>query len=303
VRRLIVNADDLGLTRGVNRGIVACHTQGIVTSSTLMANGPAFDDAVRQIRAFRSLSVGCHIVLVDGAPLLPPAQVRTLLTSRARFRDSLVDFMYCVVRGRISEAEIENEATAQIQKMQRSGLLVSHLDTHKHTHMLPAVLRPVLRAAQTCGVPAIRNPFAPVRPLAYASLLRRPRLWTRYSEIRGLRRFRAGFERAVQAAGLITTEGTFGILSTGALDHRLFRAIIGCMPEGTWEFVCHPGYSDADLARVRTRLRVSRDLEREVLTSPQARAALQHAGIELINYAALAEIESPAAAPQSNPHT
>jgi hopanoid biosynthesis associated protein HpnK len=301
VRRLIINADDLGLTRGVNRGIAACHRRGVVTSSTLMANSAAFGDAVELTRDMPGLGIGCHVVLVDGAPVLPPADIPSLVTPAGSFRNSLAEFVLRALRGRISESEIEREATAQIRKLQQAGLTVTHVDTHKHTHMFPAVLRPLMRAAKACGVRAIRNPFAPVRPLAYATLLRRPRLWTRYSEIRVLRRYRAAFERAVQEAGLATTDGTFGILTTGALDPTLFEAILGCMPEGTWEFVCHPGYSDADLENVRTRLRGSRDREREVLTSPEARAALERAGIELMDYARLAEFESRAPAAQSNP--
>lgn len=301
MRRLIVNADDFGLTRGVNRGIAACHREGIVTSSTLMANSAAFEDAVAQARDLPRLAVGCHVVLVDGEPRLPGSELPSLVGRSGRFRDSLLDFVYCAMRGRLSEEQIEREATAQIRRIQDAGLTVTHIDTHKHTHMFPAVLRPLLRAARERGVPAIRNPFAPVRPLAYASILRRPRLWTRYSEIRALRSYSAAFHKAVRAAGLATTDGTFGILSTGALDQRLFAAIIGCIPEGTWEFVCHPGYNDAELARVPTRLRQSRDLEREVLTSKFARDLLEEAEIELISYAALAENESGARAVQSNP--
>src|SRR5207248_6637837 len=145
-------------------------------------------------------------------------------------------------------------------------------------------LDPLLRAAQGCGVGAVRNPFAPIRPLAFAHLLRRPHLWTRYSEVRLLRGWSASFQRSVAGAGMVTTDGTFGIVATGALDERLFEAITGCIPEGTWEFVCHPGYNDPDLAGVRTRLRESRATELEVLTSADARLVLQKRGIELISF-------------------
>ena len=300
VRRLIVNADDFGLTRGVNRGIAICHREGIVTSSTLMANSRAFEDAVAQAKKLPRLGVGCHVVLIDGAPQLPASELPSLAGRSGRFRDSLMDFVYCALRGRLHEDEIEREATVQIRKIQATGLAVTHIDTHKHTHMFPAVLRPLLRAAKRCGVRAIRNPFAPVRPLAYASVLRRPRLWTRYSEIRALRRYSAAFHSAVSEARLSTTDGTFGILSTGALNQRLFAAIMGCIPDGTWEFVCHPGYNDEELGAISTRLRRSRDVEREVLTSPAARDLLRKLEIELISYAELGENESRARVPQSN---
>jgi predicted glycoside hydrolase/deacetylase ChbG (UPF0249 family) len=171
-----------------------------------------------------------------------------------------------------------------MRKLQAAGLKLSHFDTHKHAHMFPAILRPLLRAARACGVPALRNPFAPVKPLAFAHLLRRPRLWKRYSEVTALRRLLDNFRQAVQQEQMLTSDGTFGILSTGALDQRLFEAIVGSIPEGTWEFVCHPGYNDAELDTVRTRLRASREQELRVLTSPEAREALERHGVELISW-------------------
>jgi chitin disaccharide deacetylase len=290
VRRLIINADDFGLTAGVNRGIVEGHTRGVITSATLMANSAAFDDAVALVRAHPSLRVGCHTVLVDGEPVVPAAQVASLLDPArpSEFHRSLTVFARQAIRGRFADQAIEAEATAQFRKLQAAGIDPTHFDSHKHVHLFPQVLRPLLRAAKACGVRAVRNPFAPIKPLAYASLLRRPHLWTRYTEVKLLRGYAGAFRRAANEAGLVTTDGTFGIVSTGALDERLFAAIIGCIPEGTWEFVCHPGYNDQALSAVRTRLRASRDAELQVLTSARARQIIADRGIELITYADLA---------------
>jgi hopanoid biosynthesis associated protein HpnK len=285
VRRLIINADDFGLTAGVNRAIVEAHQRGIVTSATLMAGGTAFDEAASFAQGAPRLSVGCHVVLVDGTPLSPPDKVATLLASDGtHFRGGLGEFAAAALRGSIDPAQVEAEAAAQIGKLKTAGLALSHVDTHKHTHMFAGILRPLLRAARSCGVRAVRNPFAPVKPLAFAHLLRRPRLWKRYSEVRALRRLLDNFRSCVQEEQMITTDGTFGIVATGALDVKLFEAIVGCIPEGTWEFVCHPGYDDADLAAVRTRLRASRARELQVLTSEAARAALQQHGVELMSW-------------------
>ncbi|MCI0355171.1 MAG: ChbG/HpnK family deacetylase, partial [Acidobacteria bacterium] len=285
--RLIINADDLGLTPGVNRAVLEAHQRGVVTSATLMANSAAFDDAVRQVQQAPGLSVGCHVLLVDGEPLLEP-RPRTLARN-GRFRDAISGFALAAMRGRLDPDEITAEVSAQIRKLQAAGLTVSHLDTHKHTHLFPAVLKPLLAAAKACGVRAIRNPFAPLAPLALAHLVQRPKLWTRYSEVRLLRRYAADFRRRVAEAGMATTEGTLGIVVTGRLDAVLFEAIIGAIPEGTspantWEFVCHPGYVDADLDGVRTRLRESRQQELDLLTSPAARKTIEARGIELISY-------------------
>jgi len=289
VRRLIINADDLGLTAGVNRAIVEAHERGVVTSATMMANAGAMPDAVARASE-AALSVGCHVVLIDGAPMLPPQAVSSLVVgdgAGARFRDGWLGFASRALRKRLDEDQIAAEVEAQIRKIQQTGLRVTHVDSHKHVHLLPPVLRPMLAAAKRCGVRVARNPFAPLKPLAMAHLARRPRLWTRYSEVALLRRFSQEFCKTVGEAGMLTTDGTFGILVTGALDEELFAAIVGSLPEGTWELVCHPGYCDAELRAVRTRLRESREQELRVLTSAAARRAIEAAGVELISYAEL----------------
>jgi chitin disaccharide deacetylase len=283
VRRLIVNADDFGFTAGVNRAIVEAHTHGIVTSSTLMANGRAFAGAVQFAKSTPNLSIGCHVVLIDGDPVLDAKQLPSL-TVDSHFRDGLKAFAARAISGRIDVGQITAEATAQIRKLQFAGVTVSHIDTHKHTHLFPKILRPLLRAAAACGVRALRNPFGPRRPLRSSQLLTYPNLWTRLAEVRLLRSFAARFREAVDREGFITPDGTLGIEVTGALDESLFHAIARSLPEGTWEFVCHPGYNDADLQAARTRLRESRVTELRVLTLPAARHLLEQEGIELTSY-------------------
>jgi hopanoid biosynthesis associated protein HpnK len=287
VRRLIINADDFGLTAGVNRAIVEAHTRGIVTSSTLMATGPAFEDAVRLAKQSPDLSIGCHALLIDGEPVLNSARMPTITSHNAgttRFRDGLKSFAARALTGRLDPDEVEAETTAQIRKIQSAGLTVSHVDSHKHTHLFPAVLRPLLRAALACGVGAVRNPFGPRKPLKSSALLARPNLWTRYAEVRVLRALAGRFREAVQREGMVTPDGTLGIVVTGALDEKLFRAIAAIIPDGTWEFVCHPGYNDSDLQQANTRLRESRETELQVLTLPAARQLLEDQGIRLISY-------------------
>jgi chitin disaccharide deacetylase len=287
VRRLIVNADDFGFTAGVNRGIVEAHAHGIVTSSTLLANGRAFEDAVRLTKSVPRLSVGCHVVLIDGEPVLDAKLLPSITSAHstgASFRDRLQFFAARALAGRLDSGEIEAEASAQIRKLQSAGVSVSHLDTHKHTHLFPAVLRPLLRAARACGVRAIRNPFGPRKPLKSSELLARPSLWTRYAEVRILRTLASTFRDSASREDMVTPDGTFGIVVTGALDEQLFQGIAAIVPEGTWEFVCHPGYNDNDLKSAKTRLRASRENELRVLTMPEARELLSRHGIDLISY-------------------
>ena len=287
MRRLIVNADDFGYTSGVNRAIVEAHSRGVVTSSTLMANGAAFADAVQLSKTVPELSVGCHVVLTDGEPVLDAGQLPSLTTA-SHFRDGMIAFAARAIAGGMDANQITAEATVQIRKIQSAGITVSHFDTHKHTHLFPKILRPLLRAASDCGVRAVRNPFGPRLPLRSSHLLTRPSLWTRSLEVRILSAFAGKFREAVDREGFATPDGTLGIVVTGALDETLFYAIASSIPDGTWEFVCHPGYNDADLQAGKTRLRESRETELRVLTLPAARAVLARQGIELISYRDLA---------------
>ena len=291
MRRLIVNADDFGLTRGVNRAIAEAHQRGIVTSATMMAGGGAFDDAVAQARSLAAdpatFSVGCHVVLVDGVPISAPGQLPSLLQGgdgTARFRDSLASFAIAALTGRISAVELEAEAAAQMHHIQRAGVTLSHFDTHKHAHMFPAILRPMLRAAKACGVTAVRNPFGPGDSLRLGRVAGDWKLAKRSVQMSVLRSFAPGFRREVARHGMRTTNGSVGVQVTGILDIEMFIEIANALPEGTWEFVCHPGYSDVDLNQVKTRLRESRQQELEVLTSPEAKNAVEKRGVQLISY-------------------
>jgi len=296
VRRLIVNADDFGITSGVNRGIIEAHTHGIVTSSTLMACGAKFHEAVDMASRTPQLSIGCHVLLVDAVPVLELSKVVTLALGTSgtpKFRESLVSFACLAIARRLDEDEIEAEITAQIRKLQAAGIQVSHLDSHKHTHMFPVVFRPMLRAAKKCGIRAVRNPFEPLLFAGTKNCKRRFQLGI-------LRSFRSSFRETLNESGMITPDGCVGIVATGGLTPQTFRQLIENLPEGTWELVTHPGYNDAELDSVKTRLRHSRENELAILTSPEVKELLQREQIELISYSefeeprqALPEVPSP----------
>jgi len=264
VGRLILNADDFGLTAGVNRAIVELHRAGALTSATLMARAAATEEAIELALATPTLGVGCHVVLVDGEPALSAPELSTLVDPRtSRFHPTLGKFLRRLLTGAVRTSEIEAEAAAQIARLQKRGLRLTHFDTHKHTHMFPAVLRPVLRAAKAAGIRAVRNPFEPawsLRATPRAPLLRR-------AEVSLLRRLEPTFRRIVAEEGFATTDGAIGVLATGTLDAATVAALLRNLPPGTWELVTHPGYNDASLAQVRTRLLASRETERMALLS------------------------------------
>lgn len=279
--RLIINADDFGLTCGVNRAITELASSDVLTSATLMAQGAAFEDAVQCATNTPALRTGCHIVLVDGVACAPPDQVPTLATNSGQLRTSLPRFLLELQRGRIHEHEIELEAVAQIRRVQAAGLRVTHVDTHKHTHLFPRVARPLMRAAISCGVPAIRNPFEQ----EWSARLTRGSL-VRKLEVRLLRGFQSSFTRLLRAAGLRSTDGSIGVSATGSLDEAALRLLLDRAEPGTWELVCHPGYNDSDLQAVTTRLRGTRDVERQALLKllPEA---VQSKRIQLVSFADL----------------
>ncbi len=304
VRKLIVNADDLGLTAGVNRAIIETHNGGVVSSATLMANGAAFDDAVTAARSAPNLSVGCHVVLVGGTPVSPPDAVDTLLAIRSaepdKFYSSLSAFAARAMLGGFDRDQLVAEVTAQIRKIQSAGLQVTHLDTHKHAHIFPEILAALLRAARICGVRAIRNPFVPVKAM-HARLFKGKReLWKRYGQVRMLQTFSGQFLQRIKRAGLLTPDGVVGVIETGSLESSgysaLLRQTLASLPEGTWEFVCHPGYNDADLRAAGTRLLDSREEERRLLSSTELRQFLEEQKIRVISYREFAETsaETPA---------
>ncbi len=285
MRRLIVNADDFGLTAGVNRAIIEGNHSGIVTSATLMANAKATDAAIDLARTQPSLKTGCHVVLIDGVPLA--SNLPSLTDGSPRFRSSLKQFALAATRGQIAADEIQREVEAQIRKLQSCGVTITHVDSHKHTHMFPCVLRPMLRAAKACGIRAVRNPFEPLKSWPAGMVLGSPGLWLRLAGVMGFQIFAAEFRRALKEEGMVSTDGTVGIAVTGMLDQKRLLRILEALPEGTWELVCHPGYSDPDLQAAGTRLTQSRKVELSVLTSAETRKALARRQIDLISYADL----------------
>ena len=285
MKRLIVNADDFGLTNGVNQAIMELNRSGPLTSATLMAKAAATDEAIALANA--KLGVGCHVVLVDGQSVLEPRRdllwlvdpVRTV----GRFEPTLGSFLrrlYSIwpASNPLLDREIEAEASAQISFLQGRGLHLTHIDTHKHTHMFPRVLRPVLRAARAAGIHVVRNPFEPAW-----SIRATPRApWLRQLQVRLLRTLEPTFRRIVAQEGFTTTDGSIGVLATGTLDANTLNSLLHAMPSGTWELVTHPGYNDADLAKAGTRLLASREIELQAL-----QAVRIPANVDLIHFGQL----------------
>lgn len=255
---LITNADDFGYTRDVNDGIIHAHRQGILTATTLMATGAAFDHAVALARENRSLDVGVHLVLV-GSEGFPPT-VAQLIQQIARRRIQIYD-----------------ELAAQVRKVQNTGIRPTHLDTHKHTHLLPPVLSAVARIASEFRIPWVRRPFD--LPLHGGTVP-----WQRKAVSKTLEFARARFHRVLTRYGCRTTDHFAGFQLTGHYDAAELARLIRHLPEGVTEFMCHPGFCTQELQAARTRLKESRRRELDALTSREVRQAIEESRVKLTRY-------------------
>jgi chitin disaccharide deacetylase len=304
--RLILNADDFGLTPGINRAIIELHRAGAITSTTLMATGPAFDDAVALARENPTLGVGCHLVFVDGMPLSHAESIPSLLGADGKcFRPSIHDFAQAVLRRTIRATELARETAAQIQRLQRAGIDVTHIDSHKHTHLFPAIAETVLHVAHRCGVRAVRYPF---EPQWCEKLCAGTTSFLRRTQLKLLRRFEPGFKALLDPSGETTTAGTLGISATGTLDQALLRSILGGIltrhDDGVlYELCCHPGHVDLSLGGENTRLRETRETEFRALLAviPEIKQHL-HAP-QLIHYGNLGVAGLQRASGQFAPNT
>lgn len=284
MKGLIVNADDFGLTPGVNRAIIEAHTQGIVTSVTLMANMPAFAEAVQLAHAHPTLGVGLHFNLTQGAPVADPRQVRSLLDARGEFLGTSTKLARRALLGQLQEAEIGLELSAQIEKLQATGLTITHLDSHKHAHALPTVLRVIRQIIPAYGIHAIRLPREQVRwTRAFASIKQGKQSLT----ATGLRWLCRGALTHLRAAQILTPAAFFGVAQTGYWNRAWLLELFDHLPAGVSELMCHPGYDDVALGQARTRLRASRQVELALLTDPEIRTAISARGLALLHFGQL----------------
>lgn len=290
MKSLIVNADDFGLTEGVNRAIIDGHRNGIITSTTLMANGRAFDSAVAAGLAAPALGIGVHLNLTQGRPVSPASRVPSIVTPRGTFYPGPGILARRILTRQIKPRDVETELRSQIEKIAAAGIRITHLDSHKHVHLLPPIFSVVRKLAREYGIDCVRCPVEPaVSALGPLRSGRRgwPRRAKQYLLGRALSTLAACQARKVKDAGLCRPERFYGLSQTGFLDAAMLEPILRALPEGTSEIMCHPGYVDEALLDTRTRLRFQRETELGALTSPGIRRLVDELGIELISYGKL----------------
>jgi len=291
MKRLIVNADDFGLTAGVNQAIIEGHQDGLISSTTLMANGDAFASAVALSRQAPRLGVGIHLNLTEGKPVAPASSVPSLLNGCGLFARKPAGLWRAMLLGRVRAIEVERELHAQVEKVLAAGIVPTHLDSHKHVHALPVLGEMSLKLARQYGIGAIRSIAETWPALGY--LLRRfPRARTRILRQRfnslALSVLSRGWRRRLPQAGVACAEHFYGVTPTGFLDEELLREILRRLPDGTSELMCHPGFADQALRQTPTRLVEQREKEYQALTRPCIKLLAKDLGIQIINYGDLA---------------
>ena len=287
MKRLIVNADDFGLTEKVNEAILQGHRCGIITSTTLMANGKAFDSAIAGAHKAPELGVGIHLNLTTGRALSCRSEIGGLVDKDGRFCHTPKWLVTKLIAGTLSLGEVEAEFRAQIGKVLSAGVVPTHLDGHKHVHLFPPISKLVIRMAKEFGIRGVR--CTRERSVGLLKLLRKnshasARVLSQYLVARLLSLVSLDFKTKLQRDRLSFPNHFFGIAVTGFLDIDILKTIILHLPEGTSELMCHPGYLDADLTETHTRLLKQREQEIQAMMRPEIKDILAQRGIELITY-------------------
>jgi chitin disaccharide deacetylase len=291
MKNLIVNADDLGWTEGVNRGITDAHRNGIVTSTSLLANGAAFQSGVEFARSTPGLGVGVHLNLSDGAPVAPPELLTSLVNSFGEFEGGPESLLLRIATRDVTLGEVEQEWDAQIEKVREAGIEPTHVDGHKHVHMLPGLFEIALRVAKRHGIGAIRvaHETSSLRAaLSAGDEIHTSVVLKQGVQARGLKLLARDAGEMAQHSGIAVTDYFCGIAQTGELTKEGVARLLRALPEGTTELMCHPGYVDHDLQSTATRLQSSRQMELEILTDVDIRKLVASESIRLIDYGSVA---------------
>jgi chitin disaccharide deacetylase len=272
--RLIVNADDFGITEAVNRGIVAAFDRGIVTSTSIMATGAAFEHAVDLARRRPGLAVGIHLVLTEHRPLIGARAAASLVGSGGCFPAHVTQLLAKKLRGRISLAEARLELDAQLERVRDAGVAVSHIDGHQHVHVLPGIAALVAELAAKHGVAAVRYPAERVRRY----MLRNVKHLRRLAEQAALR----AFCELSPLKPLRRSDEFVGFYFGGRLDETNLATVLAGIPPGcTVELMCHPGDDDMQASDDWAYAWAA---ERDALTSPRIRDVVAQRGMQLISH-------------------
>ncbi|MGP1575193.1 ChbG/HpnK family deacetylase [Selenomonas sp.] len=279
MKRIIVNADDFGRHVRINEAVERGAVEGVLRSATLMAGGRAFADAAERVRRLPQLGLGIHFTLVDGFPILPPAEIPSLVDENGVFLPNYGAFSKHYAKGGVRLAEVRAELSAQIRKIENAGLRIDHADSHQHMHALPGIVEVVIGLCREAKIPALRAPFAPLFAGSFGG-------FGQFIGRVGLSLLAKNAASLARKAGLFVPEHFAGIVAGEAVDEAALLAVLKGLKEGTTEVMMHPGTANEELAR---DCGWRHDFEAELAAILSARAAqiLAEEGIEAVNFQAL----------------
>lgn len=290
LKQLVVNADDFGMSRGINKGIFEAHCRGILTSATLLANGKAFEQAVESSKFAPTLGIGVHLNLTQGAPICDPATVPSLVNKDGKFFSHPAALLRRHLAGRLQSVDVERELAAQIEKVRAAGIAITHLDGHKHVQVFPGILPMVIRLAKHFGITGVRcsaERIPRIWPLLRENKKAALKVMKQYLRAHALARIAVNSRMQIRAANLNTPGDFYGVAQTGFLDFRQLALVLRTLRSGTSELMCHPGYVEEAKESNMTRLRTERERELDALTRPETVQLVAGLGIDLINYKGL----------------
>lgn len=276
MKQIILNADDFGRHTLINRAVERGVRDGILRSATLMPGGAAFDDAAALAARTPTLGVGIHLTLVNGNPVLPPAEIPSLVTEAGVFVDDHTAFAVRLLRGAVSLAEVRAELAAQLRRVEAAGIHPTHADSHQHMHVLPGVIDIALDLCAAAEIPAMRAPRAPLFAGNFGGI----------GQLIGRAGLSVLARRAAakaKARGIRTPDHFAGIVAGEAVDTAALTQIAGKLRDGTTEVMLHPGTDNTVLIR---DCLWQHDFEAELaaLSAPTVRTALAAAGAEIVNF-------------------
>ena len=297
--RLIVNADDLGMSRGITDGIVLAHRYGFVTSASLMTNMPAAEYAVSRLASTPRLGVGVHLNITAGRPLLPAGAVSTLVDASGRFHGAAA-MSRKLWQWRVAGDQIEAEFRAQIRWMKERGLAPTHADSHQHMHIYPAAIAPFVRALRSEGIACTRAPRSVAWPRKRglgSDSIGGPHAGSLTRRV-SVRLYR-GLLQEVAFRQFDMPQSRISFFSQDrrdltALGER-WKSTFANLPGGTFELACHPGLFERGFSE-SDPIRLLREEELHWLTDRDWHEALDRRGIRLISYKDLATAENPSRA-------
>ncbi|OGF64966.1 MAG: hypothetical protein A2Y62_00635 [Candidatus Fischerbacteria bacterium RBG_13_37_8] len=278
-RKLIVNADDCGFTKGINQGVIEGHKRGIITSCSLMACGDYMTDFIDRQKNVPNLSVGVHLTLSNTKPTLSPGQVPFLINKDGYFHNSPAVLIQRLMMFPAAIQQVKAELYNQCMLLINSGIKPSHLDSHKHFHLYMPLFKIIIQLALEFNIKAIRVPYDSFK-IDFAP----EKKTLTHIIIKTLTVVQKRMRKLLNKYSIKYPDNFFGIEFTGYLSDEVIERAIRKMPPGVTELMCHPGHYTKELKERHTRLKESRKKELKALTAQKIKEVIKECNIELINY-------------------